>query len=169
MPNINVFRGSDAALVLAVDDNQSVEGKLADGLIQQYEFASVVGRLQRVMIKVQNELKPYHEIGRRFAAELRPGNIEVSGYAERAHVNGAMIRLLLGDGATSPPPTGSLAQPGFNLVINLADPAVPGNGSKLVLFGVKFDSWNFALPEDDFVMEAVTFKALRIASEEVTA
>ena len=79
------------------------------------------------MIKVQNELKPYHEIGKRFASELRPGNIEVSGYAERAHVNGAMIKLLLGDGAVSPPPSGSLAQPGSNLVINLSDPATPGN------------------------------------------
>ena len=30
MPNVNVFRGSDASLVLAVDDGESVEGKLAD-------------------------------------------------------------------------------------------------------------------------------------------
>ena len=52
---------------------------------------------------------------------------------------------------------------------NLADPAVPGNGSKLVLFGVKLERWNFDLQEDDFVMEAVTVKALRIASEEVPA
>jgi hypothetical protein len=167
--NVNVFRGSDAALVLAVDDKQSVEGKLADGIITQYELASVVGRLQRVAIRVQNELKPYHEIGKRFPTELRSGNLDVSGYAERAHVNGALIKLLLGEGATSPPPTGAMPQPGFNMVVNLADPGMPGNSIKLVLFGVKFDSWNFALPEDDFVMEAVTFKALRIASEEATA
>ena len=169
MPNINVFRGSDAALVLAVDDKQSVEGKLADDLIAEYELASIVGRLQRVMVKVHNELKPYHELGKRFPTELRPGNIEISGYAERAHVNGALIKLLLGEGATSPPPATGMAQPGFNLVINMADPAVPGNVNKLVLFGVKFDTWSFALPEDDFVMEAVTFKALRIATEEATA
>jgi hypothetical protein len=169
MPNVNVFRGSDAALVLAVDDNQSIEGKLADGLISEYELASVVGRLQRVMIKVQNELRPYHEIGKRFATELRPGNLEVSGYAERAHVNGALIRLLLGEGAVSPPPSGALAQPGFNMVVNMSDPAFPGTSTKLVLFGVKFDSWSFALPENDFVMEAVTFKALRVATEEAAA
>ena len=166
MPNVNVFRGSDATLVLAVDDKETEEGKLADGLIGEYDLASVVGRLQQVQVQVQNDLRPYHELGRRFATELRPGNINVSGSAARAHVNGALIRLLLGEGAKSPPPTGALAQPSFNMVINLVNPGAPETGSKLVLFGVKFDSWSFSLPEDDFVMEGVTFRALRIASEE---
>ncbi|HEU4561824.1 MAG TPA: hypothetical protein VFS20_28625 [Longimicrobium sp.] len=166
MPNTNVFRGSDATLVLAVDDKEVEEGRLADGLIGEYELSSVVGRLQQVRIQVQNELKPYHELGRRFATELRPGNVNITGFAERAHVNGALLRLLLGDGATSPPPTGAMAQPSFNMVITLANPATPGSGSKIVLFGVKFDSWSFSLPEDDFVMEGVTFRALRVASEE---
>lgn len=166
MPNTNVFRGSDATLVLAVDDKESGEGQLADTLIGEYDLASVVGRLQQVRVQVQNELKPYHELGRRFATELRPGNVNITGFAERAHVNGALLRLLLGDGATSPPPVGAIAQPSFNMVISLANPAMPGGGSKVVLFGVKFDSWSFSLPEDDFVMEAVTFRALRVASEE---
>ena len=166
MPNVNVFRGSDATLVLAVDDSSTVEGSLADGLINEYELSSVVGRLQNVQVKVENELKPYHEIGKRFATELRPGNINVSGFAARAHINGALIRLLLGDGATSPPPTEAISQPTFNIVINLKNPARPDNTSKLVLFGVKFESWDFQLPEDDFVMESVSFRALRISSEE---
>jgi hypothetical protein len=166
MPNVNVFRGSDASLVLAVDDSASEEGKLANGLINQYELSSIVGRLQNVQVKVENDLKPYHELGKRFATELRPGNINVSGYVERAHINGALIKLLLGDGATSPPPTGAIAQPSFNIVIKLNNPAIPANSSTLTVFGVKFESWNFRLPEDDFVMESVTFKALRISSEE---
>lgn len=106
MPNTNVFRGSDASLVLAVDDAASEEGKLADALIGEYAFSSLVGRLQNVQVKVENELGPYHEIGKRFATELRPGNINVSGFVERAYINGAMLRLLLGDGSSSPPPTG---------------------------------------------------------------
>lgn len=166
MPNVNVFRGSDASLVLAVDDSASEEGKLANGLINQYELSSIVGRLQNVQVKVENDLKPYHELGKRFATELRPGNINVSGYVERAHINGALVKLLLGDGATSPPPTGAIAQPSFNIVIKLNNPAIPANSSTLTVFGVKFESWNFRLPEDDFVMESVTFKALRISSEE---
>ena len=166
MPNVNVFRGSDASLVLAVDDSSSEEGKLANDLIGKYELSSVVGRLQNVQVKVENDLKPYHELGKRFATELRPGNISVSGYVERAHINGALIKLLLGDGATSPPPTGAIAQPSFNIVIKLNNPAIPAISSTVTVFGVKFESWSFALPEDDFVMESMTFKALRISSEE---
>ncbi len=166
MPNVNVFRGSDASLVLAVDDTASGEGRLADGLITEYDLSSVVGRLQNVQVRVENELRPYHELGKRFATELRPGNINISGMAERAHINGALVRLLLGDGSKSPPPTGAIAQPSFNIVIRLNNPAFPDNSSTLTVFGVKFESWNFSLPEDDFVMESVTFKALRISSEE---
>ena len=166
MPNANVFRGSDATLVLAVDDNSTVEGGLADALISEYEFSNVVGRLTNVQVAVQNELKAYHEIGKRFPSELRPGNIHVSGTAERAHINGAMLRLLLGDGSQSPPPNGSIAQPSFNIVINLANPSLPDNFAKVIVFGGKFDSWGFVLPEDDFVMESVSFQALRISTEE---
>lgn len=166
MPNTNVFRGSDATLVLAVDDKATEEGKLADGLINEYDFSNIVGRLRNVQVNVHNEVRPYHEIGKRFPSELRPGNVNVSGVAERALINGALLRLLLGDAANSPPPADPLAQPTFNIVISLKNPALPSNSSKLVLFGVKFENWNFSLPEDDFVMEAVTFRALRIGSEE---
>lgn len=166
MPNTNVFRGSDADLVLAVDDSSTVEGGLADALITEYELSTVVGRLQNVQVSVQNDVRPYHEIGKRFATELRPGNINIQGSAERAHINGALLRLLLGEGAVSPPPTGSIPQPAFNIVINLKNPATVENTSKIVLFGVKFEGWSFRLPEDDFVMESVTFRAMRIASEE---
>jgi len=167
MPNDNVFRGSDASLVLAVDDAGQAEGQLADSLIEEYSLSSVVGRLQNVKVKVESDLRPYHEIGRRFASELRPGNINVSGFVERAHINGAMLRLLLGEGATSPPPTESMPQPSFNIVINMTNPALPENSSVLTVFGVKFDSWSFGLPEDDFVMEAATFRAIRISAEDL--
>jgi hypothetical protein len=166
MPNVNVFRGSDASLVLAVDNAESVEGKLADDLIGEYELSSVVGRLQNVQVQVENDVRPYHEIGRRFATELRPGNVNVSGFVQRAHINGALVRLLLGDGANSPPPTGLFAQPTFNIVLSLTNPALPNSGSKITVFGVKFASWHFQLPEDDFVMEGLSFRALRVSAEE---
>ena len=166
MPNTNVFRGSDATLVLAVDDKSTVEGGLADTLITQYEFSNIVGRLRNVEIRVQNEVKPYHEIGKRLPSELRPGNINIFGTAERAHINGAMLKLLLGDAATSPPPTGLIPQPTFNIVVTLSNPALPGNTTKVVVFGVKFDGWGFQLPEDDFVMESISFRAMHITTEE---
>lgn len=166
MANVNVFRGSDASLVLAVDDVESVEGILAEGLIEDYQFSNIVGRLQNVQVQVENELRPYHEIGKRFATELRPGNINVSGLVERAHINGALIRLLLGDGATSPPPSEAIAQPSFNIVIKLTNPAIPESVNTLTVFGVKFETWSFSLPEDEFIMESATFRALRVSTNE---
>lgn len=167
MPNTNVFRGSDATLVLAVDDSSSVEGGLADALITEYDFSNMVGRLTNVQIRLENDVKPYHEIGKRFATELRPGNLNVYGSAERAHINGALLRLLLGDGAQSPPPAQSMPQPVFNMVVNLKNPAVPTVTTKVIVFGVKFESWDFTLPEDDFVMESITFRAMRVSAEEI--
>ncbi|MCB9232785.1 MAG: hypothetical protein H6581_14030 [Bacteroidia bacterium] len=165
MPNTNVFRGSDATLVLAVDDSSTVEGGLADGLINEYEFSNSVGRLQDISVRVENDVRAYHEIGKRLPSELRPGNINISGTASRAHINGAMLRLLLGDGATSPPPSEAMAQPTFNMVITLNNPSLPDNSSTVTLFGVKFDSWGFRVPEDDFIMEGISFKAMRISAE----
>lgn len=166
MPNSNVFRGSDATLVLAVDDSSTTEGGLADSLISEYDFSNAVGRLQDVSVKVENEVRAYHEIGRRLPSELRPGNINISGTAKRAHINGAMLRLLLGEGAASPPPASSMAQPSFNMVLNLKNPAMAEQSTKVIVFGVKFDRWSFQVPEDDFVMEEISFKALRVSTEE---
>ncbi len=166
MPNQDIFTGSDATLVLAVDDNTAEEGKIADELLNEYELSSIVGELKEVRVNVQTDLRAYHAIGQRHASQLRTGNITVKGSAERAHINGALIRLLLGQGAATPPPTAGIVQPTFNMVLNLKNPALPENSSKLVLFGVKFDSWSFSLPEDDFVMEEVSFQALRIAQED---
>ena len=45
MSNQNVFRGNDAALVIAVDDTESLEGNAAQGIIEEYELSNVVGRL----------------------------------------------------------------------------------------------------------------------------
>jgi len=169
MPNKDVFTGADATLVLAVDDNSVEEGKIADSLLTEYELSSIVGELKDVRIQVETEVRPYHTIGQRHASQLRAGNISISGSAERAHINGALVRLLLGEGAGSPPPAGGIVQPTFNMVLNMKNPALPDNASKLVLFGVKFNSWDFTLPEDEFVMEKVSFKAIRISQEDSAA
>ena len=165
MPN-DVFRAIDAALVLGVEDPSSPEGEIADSLVTEYDLSNAVGRLRNVAIAVSSEIKPFYEIGRRYPTHLRPGIIRVSGQAERAHVNGALLRLLLGEGATSPPSGPNFAQPAFNLIASLTDPARPEQNSTVTVFGVKFENWNYTIPGDDFVMESVTFQALRIAFEE---
>jgi hypothetical protein len=163
MPNTNVFRGSDATLTLAVED--SPEGQAASEIIEFYQL-SPVGRATNVEVRVDTDLEAFHEIGRRHAAALRPGNIDVRGSVGRAYLNGALLRLLLGQGALPAREAEPYPQPSFNLMLDLTDPAVPGTTSTLIVHGVKFENWAFQLPEDDFIMESVTFKGLFITVED---
>ena len=165
MPN-DVLRAIDAVLVLGVEDTSTPEGQAADGLVTQYDLSNVVGRLTNVSITVTSDVQPFYEIGRRYPTHLRPGILRVTGSAERAHVNGALLRLLMGDGAVSPPSSPNFVQPSFSLISTLKDPARPTQSTKVTLFGVRFDSWVYSIPNDAFVMESVSFQALRMAYEE---
>ena len=42
----------------------------------------------------------------------------------------------------------------------MENPANPGVSNTVTLHGVKIDNWNYGMPEDDFVMESVSFQAL---------
>ncbi|MFI9379615.1 hypothetical protein [Kutzneria sp. NPDC052558] len=162
----DVYRAVDASLVVSVGDSAAPEGAAAAGIVEKYDLSNVVGSLRNVVVNATSDVRPFYEIGSRYPTHLRPGVISVTGSAERAHVNGALLRLLLGDGAVSPPAAANFAQPAFNIVTTLASSAIPGGFTKVTLFGVRFDSWGYQVPLDDFVMERVTFQALRIAFEE---
>ena len=118
-----------------------------------------VGRVQNVTVKVTSDVKPFHEIGQRYATELRPGNIEITGTIGRAMINGAMLSLLLGEAAGGRP-AASWAQPAFNITLMVENAAAPGVRNTITLHGVKIDSWSYNMPEDDFLMESVGFQAL---------
>jgi hypothetical protein len=162
MPNSNVFRGSDGALVLAVD--AGIEGEQAHAIIDQFSLTPV-GRVTNVEVRVDTELKAFHELGQRYPTELRPGNVNISGSIERAAINGALLKLLLGEAASSRP-AGTFVSPAFNLDLRLENPARPGVSSAVTLHGVKIQNWSYQIPEDDFVMERVDFKALWISVED---
>jgi hypothetical protein len=168
MANTNVFRGSDATLTLAPTDAEMPEGAAADEVIEFFQL-SPVGRATGVEVYVQTELEEYHEIGRRHAVQLRPGNIHISGKINRAYINGALLRLLLGQGALAERVAEPYAQPAFNLQLRVEDPATPGTNSTITVHGVKLENWAHNLPEDDFVMESVTFKGLFISVEDQEA
>jgi len=165
MPD-DVFRATDAVLVLAVDDKNNPEGAAADQIVTDYGLSNAVGRLRGVTIRVTSDVRPFYEIGRRYPTHLRPGVIQTTGTVERAHINGALLRLLLGDGATSPPGSPNFVQPSFNMIATLQDSAHPDQNVKVIVFGVKFTSWTAQIPQEDFVMEQATFEALRVAYEE---
>lgn len=165
MANTNVFRGSDATLTLAPSDADMPEGAVANEVIELYQL-SPVGRATGVEVYVQTELEEYHEIGKRHPSQLRPGNIHVGGKITRAYINGALLRLLLGSGAVPERVAEPYPQPSFNLQLFVEDPATPDTTSTITVHGVKLENWIHNLPEDDFVMEAVTFKGLFISVED---
>ena len=165
MANTNVFTGMDGAITVAVDDADSVEGAAASAVADAYGLAPV-GRATDVSIQVNSALRPFHEIGQRYATELRPGNVDITGTIGRAHINGALLKLMLGDGASGSRPQGAFVSPTFNLSLLMENPANPGIRSTITVHGVKLDSWSWSMPEDEFVMEGVSFRALWISTED---
>jgi hypothetical protein len=143
---------------------QGAEGEKAQEILDANEMISV-GRVQNVKVEVQSAVKPFHEIGQRYATELRPGNVNISGSIGRAYVNGAMLKLLLGEAAESRPAV-SWAQPAFNITLLLENAATPGTRNTVTLHDVKIENWIYNMPEDDFVLESVAFQALYLTVQD---
>lgn len=165
MPNTNVYTGMDGFITVAVDDPESPEGQAARSVADAFALAPV-GRATDVHVQVSSAMRPFHEVGQRYATELRPGNVNVAGSMGRAHINGALLRLMLGDAAKGDRPGGAFVSPTFNLSLLLENPARPGQSSTLTVHGVKIDGWSYAMPEDDFVLEQVTFKGLWVSVQD---
>ncbi len=163
MPNTNVFTGMDGAISVAVESG--VEGDAAKAVGDVYPMTPI-GRATGVTLRVTSEMRTFHEMGQRYSTELRPGNVNVTGTISRAHVNGALLKLMLGDGAATSRPAGAFVSPAFNLSLRMENAATAGNSSTVTVHTVKLDGWDFAIPEDDFVLEDVSFKALWISVED---
>lgn len=157
-----VYRGSDGTISLAVEAGP--EGDKAQAVNDAYSLTPI-GRVTGVTVRVTNQVQPFHELGQRFATELRPGNINVYGTIERAYINGALLKLMLGDAADSRP-AGTFLSPSFNLNVRLENPSLPGVTSTVTVMGVKVEEWAYNLPEDDFAMEKVSFRALWVKVED---
>lgn len=160
-----VYRGSDGTISLAVEAGP--EGDKAKTVSEAYSLTPI-GRVTGVTVRVTNDVEPFHELGQRFATELRPGNINVYGTIERAYINGALLKLMLGDAADSRP-AGTFVSPSFNLNVRLENPSLPGVTSSVTVMGVKLEEWVYNLPEDDFAMEKVSFRALWVKVEDKAA
>jgi hypothetical protein len=156
MANTSVFTGADGSLSLA--PVHGPEGEKADAVLKAYQVVTV-GRVQNVRVEVHSEVRPFHEIGQRYATELRPGNVSIHGTIGRAYVNGALLKLALGEAADNRP-AASWVQPAFNISLLVTNPATPSIKNTLTLYDVKIDSWVYSMPEDDFLMESLSFQAL---------
>lgn len=168
-----VFTGKNATISLSIKPG-TPEEDAAGTAITAYGGAPtsvVVGRATGVHVAISTNLHEFHQIGQRHAVVLHPGDISISGSLDHAYVSGAMIALLLGKGAVGKGGPGEpFPQPAFDLTIQMRDPAFAekppkpdgGPSAQIVVTGVKFQNWGFQLPEDDFVMENITFRALAL-------
>jgi hypothetical protein len=165
--NSRNFCGTDGTLVLSdpVDLDPAV-------FTNYWGESGVVGRVTNVSLSVTTDVKPFYELGSRSAKELRAGNIAIAGTVERAYLNGALLKLMLGQYSDSEEAVG-FTIPSFNmkLILDNLMPAGDEGNSILTVYGVIFDTWQTLLPEDDFMLEKLSFKARRlaIADSEVTA
>jgi hypothetical protein len=159
--NTDVYTGADGAILLS--SPEGTEGEAAQAVIDANELVTV-GRVQDVRIEVTSEIRAFHELGQRYATQLRPGNVNISGTIGRAMINGAMLNLLLGEAAQGRPGS-SWTQPAFNITVRLSNPT-SGAVNTLTLHDVKLNSWNYHLPEDEFVLEDAGFQALYITVED---
>ncbi len=157
-----VFTGADGSITLSVAEG--LEGESAQAVLTEYEMITV-GRVQNVQVDVHSDVKAFHEIGQRYATELRPGNVTIRGRVGRAYINGAMLRLMLGE-AASQRPMASWAQPSLNITLVVENPAQPDVRNTLTLHDVKFDNWSYNMPEDDFLLESVGFQALYLSVQD---
>jgi len=162
MSQSHVFSGCDATISLSMESG--LEGDAAKRIIDEYSLTNV-GHAMNVEIQVTADLKPLHEQGQQYPTEIRSGNVTVSGTIGRAYINGALLKLMLGEAATARP-AGIWVQPSFDITMRMANPAAPGRGRMLTLHGVKFRNWSLAVPEDDFVMERAEFVALWISVDD---
>lgn len=156
--NTHVFTGADGSILLSPAEGS--EGAAANAIIEGRDMIQV-GRVTGVTVEVSSAIRPFHEIGQRYASELRSGNVSVRGRIDRAYLNGALLSLLLGEAADRRPGR-SWAQPSFNITLMSENAAEPGTRSTVTLHGVKIEQWNLTMPEDDFVMEAASFQALYV-------
>jgi hypothetical protein len=157
-----VYSGADGTISVAVEAGPA--GDKAKAVIEKFSLTPI-GRATGVTVRMTNDVRPFHELGQRFATELRSGNMNVYGTIQRAYINGALLRLMLGDAADNRP-AGTFVSPTFNLSLQLVNPNIPDTSAAVTVMGVQINEWSYELPEDDFVMEQVSFRALWIKSEE---
>ncbi len=155
MALVSVFTGTHGTLGLAVEGTPTQQADF--NAINDAYGAGILGRVTDVEVCVQTELQEFYNIGARDVITLAPGNVHISGKIGRAYINGSLLFLLLGRGATQNAAT--TIQPRFVLNLILQNPHIPDNKLRVNVFGVKFENWGLHLPQETFVMEQVTFKA----------
>jgi len=158
--NMSLYSGPHGSLTLSDPNGLDTP----DIFSEYFGESGAVARVVNVGIHVTTQVHPFYEMGSRLPTELRAGNIAIAGSVERAYINGALLRMMLGAYGVAEESPG-LAVPSFNmkLILDNLRPAGDDGNSLLTVYGVTFDSWQWNLPEADFCMERLSFRARRLA------
>ena len=127
-------------------------------MLTAYDLIAV-GRVQSVRVEIRSEIKAYNELGSRYPTQLRPGNVTITGTIGRAFINGALLKLLLGDAAIEPA-RGELDAAGVQHHAARRELGATRRAEHDHAHDVKISNWVYDLPEDDVVMESADFTAL---------
>ena len=127
MPNSHVFTGLDGAITVAVETG--VEGDAAKAVNDTYGLTPI-GRATGVNVEVTSDIRPFHEIGQRYATELRQRQRQRRGHDRAgarqrrpAQADARRRRAPAADRAVS------FVSPTFNLSLRMENSAFPGNAS----------------------------------------
>ena len=96
--NTDVYTGANGSVLLSTPEG--VEGEAAQQVLSAHDLV-VVGRVQDIRVEVRSAVRAYHEIGQRYATQLRPGNVTVTADSDSAADSGGTDQgsLTLDDGA----------------------------------------------------------------------
>ena len=140
MPNTHVFTGMDGAISVAVERRR--RGRRRQGRRRPVRPDADRARDRRHR-RGRSEMRPFHELGQRYATELRPGNVNVCGHdrprARQRRAAEADARRGRGDEPAGGRPSSS---PTFNLSLRMENAGLPGNSSTITVHGVKLDGWS---------------------------
>ena len=107
----DVFRASDAVLVLGVDDPSAPEGAAANGLVEQYNLTNAVGRLRNVTVSVSTDVQAFYEIGKRYPTHSVPASFRYPAQPNAPTSTARCCACCLAMGPSARRPVGILSSP----------------------------------------------------------
>jgi hypothetical protein len=144
---LNVKRFSSSyGMLNVVTQNETTQDRLANHL-------TTVGRASNIEVKIESPTQVIYERGKIYPSSTNIESIEINGSINRVHINGALLKLLLVTGDHNPISEESYPPPIFCITIAAEEKEV------ITLYNVEFQTWNPNIPEDDFVLENLSFKA----------
>jgi hypothetical protein len=141
--NVTRFSSSDGILNL-LTQNETMQNRLANHL-------TTVGRVSNIEVKIESPTQVVYERGRRYTSNTNIERMEITGSINKVYINGALLKILLGTGEHIPKFKESHPAPIFCIEVEEKE--------AITLCNVEFQNWNPNIPEDDFVLENLSFKA----------